>query len=161
MDPSDSATIDAIGVVTCNRTSSLVEWLHTFRANCRHHRRTPEIIVTDDSSTAESESVRSALQSLGDGSPPQIRYAGRRERSHFAAALAKASGASPDVIRFAILGDSRCALSTGANRNGLLLDTIDSLVLNVDDDTRGEVATAPGAEDGLSFFRSSVSTIAC
>jgi hypothetical protein len=152
MDPLDSVRIGAIGVVTCNRTSSLVACLQSFLTNCRCHSRTPDIIVADDPSAAESESVRSALKSLGHGSAQDIRYAGRHERSRFADALAKESGVPPDVARFALFGDRRCARSTGANRNGLLLDTIDSLVLNVDDDTRGEVAMAPGAEDELSCF---------
>ena len=138
--------------MTCNRASSLSGCLDSFLANFRHSDRAPEIIVADDSSAAGSEDVRSVLLSLDDRGAQHIRYAGRLERSRYADALAKESGTAPDVVRFALLGDSRCTLSTGANRNALLLDTIDSLVMSVDDDTRGEVASAPGAEDGLSFF---------
>jgi len=151
MDLPDSGTIGAVGVVTCDRAPSLVACLGSFLANCRHYGRTPEIIVADDSPVEGSEDVRSALQPFDNRAQP-IRYGGRRERSRFTDALAQESGASPDIVRFALFGDSRCPLSTGANRNALLLDTIDSLVLNVDDDTRGDVAMAPGAEDGLSFF---------
>lgn len=92
------------------------------------------------------------MQSLDRHTARHIRYGGRRERSQFAEALARESGVPLDIVRFGLCGDDRCALSTGANRNGLLLDTIDSLVLNVDDDTQGRVAIAPDAEDGLSFF---------
>ena len=116
----------------------------------------PEIIVADDSPAAGSEDVRSALQPFDNRRAQPLRYGGRRERSRFADALAQESGVSPDIVRFALFGDSRCPLSTGANRNALLLDTIDSLVLNVDDDTRGDVAMAPGAEDGLSFFTATI-----
>jgi hypothetical protein len=152
MNPADSGTISAIGVVTCNRLPSLVACLESYLANCRRHDRTPEFIVADDSAVTGSEDVRSALQSLDNRSAQRIRYAGRRERSRFAEALAHESGVPLELVRFALVGDDRCQLSTGANRNGLLLDTIDSLVLSVDDDTRGGFAIAPGAEGGLSFF---------
>ena len=100
----------------------------------------------------ESEEIRSAMQPLDSGGARRIRYGGRRERSRFTDALIQESGAAPDIVRFALLGDPRCPLTTGANRNALLLDTIDSLVLNVDDDTRSDIAMAPGAEAGVSFF---------
>ena len=126
--------------------------LESYLSNCRRHNRTPEFVVADDASEATTEDVRAALQSLDKGTAQQLRYCGRHERSRFADALAQESGVPVGIVRFALSGDDRCALSTGANRNGLLLDTIDSLVLSVDDDTRGRPTTAPGAEDGLSFF---------
>jgi hypothetical protein len=130
-------------VVTC---------LESHLANCRRHGRTPEFIVADDSSEATAQNVRAALLSLDNGSAEQMRCCGRHERSRFAEMLAQESGVPLDITRFALVGDDRCAMTTGANRNGLLLDTIDSLVLSVDDDTQGRLATAPGAEDGLSLF---------
>jgi len=59
---------------------------------------------------------------------------------------------SPETIRFAFFGDERCACSTGANRNSLLLDATDTLVLAVDDDTLCRIAEGPEREAALSFF---------
>jgi hypothetical protein len=96
--------------------------------------------------------TRAALQSLAKRFNARIRYAARQEKLRFAAALAAESAVSPEIIRFALFGDERCALSTGANRNGLLLDTAGTLVLSVDDDTLCRIAEAPERESEPSFF---------
>jgi len=109
--------------------------------------------VTDDAPTTEAQDqTRAALQVLEKHAGAQIRYAGRREKNRFAEALARESAVPLEIIRFALFGDNRCALSTGANRNSLLLDTIDALVLSVDDDTLCRIATPPDEEDAPAFF---------
>ena len=133
--------------------TSLIACLESYSENSRRHGRSPEFVVTDDSPGAEIQNqTRATLQSLEKQLRAQIRYAGRRERSGFAEALARESAVPLEIIRFALFGDDRCALSTGANRNSLLLDTVDAMVLSVDDDSRCRIAAPDDAEQTLAFF---------
>jgi hypothetical protein len=131
----------------------LIACLKSYLENCQRHGRTPEFVVTDDSPSAEAQdSTRAALQRLKSDFNAQIRYAGRAEKGRFAKALARESGVPLKIIRFALFGDDRSALSTGANRNCLLLDTAGTLVLSVDDDTVCRIAAAPEQEDAVAFY---------
>src|SRR5262249_40511707 len=58
---------------------------------------------------------------------------------------------SGDLIDWALFGDRRCHVSTGANRNSLLLDTIGALVFSADDDTRCVTAQAPDCHEAIAF----------
>ena len=145
--------ITAVGLVTCDRTTSLVACLDSYLENCRHHQRDPEFIITDDSATeAVQDQTRAALQACRTQHGAQIRYGSRRERTRFVEALAREAAAPLEIVRFGILGDDRCTRSTGANRNSLLLDSVDALALSVDDDTRCRTAAPPDPRDGLAFF---------
>jgi hypothetical protein len=139
--------------VTRDRLPSLLACLETYLGNCQRHGRSPEFVVADDSSSVRAaDHTRAALRRLTDRFNAQVRYAGRQEKRRFADALARESAVSPEIIRFAFFGDERCARSTGANRNSLLLETTDTLVLSVDDDTLCRTAVAPAHELALSFF---------
>ena len=139
--------------MTRDRAKGLVPCLESYLENCQRHGRAPEFVVTDDSPTAEAqESTRAALQRVKKDVNVQIRYAGRREKGRFAKALADESGVPLKIIRFVLFGDDRCGVSTGANRNCLLLDTVGTLVLSVDDDTVCRIAAAPEQEDALAFY---------
>jgi hypothetical protein len=149
----DRRTISTVGIVTRDRLPSLVACLESYLGNCQRHARSPDFVVVDDSSSAEAaERTRDALRRLADQFNARVWYAGRKEKSRFAAALAAESGVSREIIHFALFGDERCARSTGANRNSLLLDTAGSLLLSVDDDTVCRIAAAPEREGALSFF---------
>jgi hypothetical protein len=149
----DSKTITTVGIVTRDRLPRLVACLESYLGNCQRHARSPEFVVADDSSSAEAaDRTRAALQRLADRFDARVRYAGPEEKSRFAAALAAESGVSREIIGFALFGDERCALSTGANRNSLLLDAAGALMLAVDDDTLCRIAAAPECEAARSFF---------
>ena len=142
-----------VGIVTRDRETSLVACLASYLANCRRHARTAEFVVADDSAREESSArARAALRALQGTGGETIRYAGLAEKKRFADALARESSVSRDVVDFALFGDERCRLSTGANRNGLLLDTLDTLVLSVDDDTLCRTAVAPALQESVSFL---------
>ena len=143
--------ITAVGIVTRGRAKSLCTCIESYMENCRNHERTPEFIVTDDSPDGDPR-TRSALQRLRHLGVASISYGGRAERIGFAEALARAAAVPIDVIRFGLIGDARCPLTTGANRNSLLLDTLDMLVLSVDDDTRCRIAAVPEGEAHLASF---------
>ena len=151
--PIDRRTITTVGVVTRDRLPSLTACLESYLGNCQRHSRSPEFVVADDSSREEAaDRTKAALRRLADQSKARVRYAGRQQKIRFAAALATESAVSPEIIHFALFGDERRALSTGANRNSLLLDAAGELMLTVDDDTLCRVAEAPGRETALTFF---------
>jgi hypothetical protein len=110
-------------------------------------------VVADDSPGADTaDHTRAALRGLAHRFNARVRYGGRQERLRFAEALAAESGVPREIINFALFGDERCLRSTGANRNSLLLDTVDTLVLAVDDDTLCRISLAPESKTALSFF---------
>jgi hypothetical protein len=147
------STIDTIGIVTRDRLSSLVACLESYFANCQRHARSPAFVVADDSSGEESANLtRGALRELARRYGARVRYAGRQEKLRLAGALAAESSVSSEIIQFALFGDERCALSTGANRNCLLLDAAGSLMLAVDDDTLCCIAAPPGSQKAPSFY---------
>ena len=143
--------ITAVGIVTRGRAERLCACIESYMENCRNHERTPEFIVTDDSTDGDPR-TRSALQRLRSLGTASVSYGGRAERIGFAEALARAASVPIDMIRFGLIGDARCPLTTGANRNSLLLDTLDLLVLSVDDDTRCRIAAVQEGEAHLTSF---------
>lgn len=146
-------TITTVGIVTRDRLPSLVACLESYLANCQRHARAPEFVVADDSTSAEAANhTRAALRELANRFSARVRYAGRKEKVRFAAALAAESAVPREVVHFALFGDERCDRSTGANRNSLFLDAAGTFLLSVDDDTSCRIAAAPGGEAELSFF---------
>ena len=108
--------------MTRDRLASLVACLESYLGNCQRHDRRPEFIVVDDSrSVGAADHTEDALRRLAARFHARVRYAGWQEKTKFAPALAAESAVSPEIVQFALLGDKRCALCTGANRNGLLL----------------------------------------
>lgn len=147
----NTGTINSVGIVTRNRTTDLVSCVESHLDHCRRHGRDPEFIVLDDSRSGEVEDrTRMALRQLADRFTARIRYAGTSEKSRFAEALARESSIARNVVDFGFFGDRRCGLFTGANRNGLLLDTIDDLVFGADDDTRAHAAVAQEHTNSIS-----------
>ena len=153
MAPTDKRTITTIGIVTRDRLQDLVRCLESYLENCRRYAKSPEFVVADDSSSAEAaDRTKAALLRIIGRYDARIRYAGRQEKSRFAAALAAESAVPREIIQFALFGDERCALSTGANRNSLLLDAAGTLMLAVDDDTLCRIAAPPDHEATPTFF---------
>jgi hypothetical protein len=104
--------------------------------------------VDDDAAGARVRTALHGLQAKGDTT---IRYAGPREKRRFARELARESSIAREVIDFALFGDPRCRLLTGANRNGLLLDTVNAVVFGTDDDTLARAAAAPEPAETVAF----------
>ena len=139
--------------MTRDRLPSLIACLESYVRNGQRHDRSPDFVVSDDSPSPEaSDRTKAALRWMATRFNASVRYAGRQEKSRFAEALAAESEVSREIITFALFGDERCPLSTGANRNSLLLDTAGSLMMAVDDDTLCQVAAARDHESAQSFF---------
>jgi hypothetical protein len=145
--------LTVVGIVTRDREAALRDGVVSYLTNCRQHARTPEVVIADGSDQPDSGArIRNALQSVRRGGEA-IRYAGFAERLRYAEALQRESSVDPDVIEFALFGDPRCARSTGANRNALLVDTLGSLVFSADDDTLCRPRALPAVSEGASFTR--------
>ncbi len=145
--------MSVVGIVTCDRETSLTACLASLLLNCRRYGRSPEFVVVDDSRGAGApERTQIALEQVARRFGTSIRYGGPKDKSRFADALAAESGVPLDIIRFSLLGDERCGSFTGANRNSLLLETVGSLVFSADDDTSCRIAPAPDRDEGVSLF---------
>ena len=145
-------TISTIGIPTRNRLLSLKACLISYLENCQRHGRSPEFVVADDSDPDAASGSRALLQELARQFDARIRRVGREEKLRFAAMLAKEAHVSSEIVRFALFGHEVAELSTGGNRNSLLLDTVGTLVLSVDDDTLCRIAAAREQQTELSFF---------
>jgi hypothetical protein len=80
--------------------------------------------------------VESLLRSISCFYGVPIRYTGLEEKQNFAEALADCTDAASQVIQFALFGTNSIEPRSGANRNLLLLDTVDRLFFSTDDDTK-------------------------
>ncbi len=144
--------ITAVGATTRNRPQLLQRGLASFLANARNRGRQHEVVIVDDGVTAEEQAAtRQALETVAREGGAEIRYAGRQQRQTYADEVAKAAGLPAEIVRFALLGDPASAITTGAARNSLLIDTVGGLFLLVDDDSVCRVAPCPQHQPGLAL----------
>jgi hypothetical protein len=144
--------ITSIGVVTRNRLKSLKRCLESYIDNCKQHGRDTDFVVMDDSETAEARAeTRQMLRRLRERYDVEMFYAGLQEKKRYAEALITEMEVPAEVVKFALFGIESCGLSTGANRNALLLHTTGDLVFSVDDDTICQTGTVRAAEEGLAL----------
>jgi hypothetical protein len=109
-------------------------------------------VVVDDSDTPDARAEnRSMLQTLRDRTGAEISYAGPDDKAAYADTLIRRAGLPAEAVRFALLNEENCLVATGGSRNALLLHTAGDVLLQVDDDTICNLASAPGAKDGLVF----------
>jgi hypothetical protein len=152
MGAQDSPRVTVVGIVTHDRVASLVGSLESYLANGRRHARSSEFVVMDDTAGHQTgPQARPALRDLPTAANQIIRFAGLTEKQRFAESLVRESSVPRPVVDFALFGDARCGLLTGANRNTLLLDTVDTVVMGADDDTLARTASAPERRDPVVF----------
>ncbi len=138
--------ISVVGVVTCNRTKSLMRCLISFIENNVRHGRDIEYVVMDDSPSARNRSeTRKMLTALASRYVVQVAYAGMEEKQAFCQELIREGSLPPEVVKFALLGMAGCGVLTGANRNALLLHNVGKLFLSIDDDMVCRLAAIPQA----------------
>jgi hypothetical protein len=142
--------ITTVAVPTKDRLSSLTRCLESYLANAQRHGRSPEWLVSDDSACCPKQ-TKAMLQRLSAQFGATLRYANHHSKRQFMEALVVRSGVAPDVVRFALFGDDRCERTTGANRNGVLLETAGEQILSVDDDTVCQMSTRPDFADHGAF----------
>jgi hypothetical protein len=76
------------------------------------------------------------LQELQRDNHVRVLYAGPQEKRRFADELVKTCGLPAEVVDFGLFDVEKTGVSTGANRNALVLATIGDAVFSADDDTR-------------------------
>jgi hypothetical protein len=136
--------ISWVAIPTCGRPDQLVQTFRTYLDNARQFGHTPGFLIADDSPSAAARPVcDQTIRAEAADAGIRLCYAGREQRRQFAAALAEGGDIPAAVIRFALLGPGCGGETIGANRNAILLETLGSLVLSVDDDTLCQTATVP------------------
>lgn len=131
-----ASLISTVTIPTCNRVQTLQRGICSYLENTRGFERTAAFCVFDDSKSASERQLnRNMLRDLRDNHCCHISYTGLEERIRFARRLLQLSDAPPEVVKFALFDPENVGVSTGANRNTLLLHTVGSLILSVDDDT--------------------------
>lgn len=145
--------IATVGVVTRNRTAQMERCLVSYIENCRQYGRDNDYVVMDDSESVEVRAGhRQKLRSIKDRYGIEIRYAGYEEKLRYADALISDSGLPAEVVNFALFDVNSCGGSIGANRNGLLLDTVGDLFFSADDDTVCRLTPHPEINSDVAFF---------
>jgi hypothetical protein len=145
-----AATLSSVCIPSCERPASLARALSSYLANATRHGRRATFIICDDSRAEEAQrATEDAVRQVIAREGGTARFLSRGRRLWYAEELSRYSGLPADVVRFALLGDPRLALSYGATRNALLLDTIGELCLQADDDTICDVRRTNGLEPGV------------
>lgn len=136
VDETETEPITAICIPTCNRPVALKRGLPGYIENNKLYGRTIEYFVSDDSEDPEMQlKNKTVLQDLAKSSGARIYYINLEKRERLAELLSRRSGISPEICRYAVLGDGSTPFSGGANRNTLLLQTAGQLSVQVDDDS--------------------------
>src|SRR5205823_4963509 len=81
----------------------------------------------------------------------EVRYAGQEQIERYARLITQRAGVDCDTVRFGLLGDAMCPITTGASRNALLLETAGTIALQMDDDTECVLSPAPEMYPGLAI----------
>jgi hypothetical protein len=144
--------IASIGIPTRDRPESLRAALASYVENLRAHGREVEWVVADDAASAEGRAqTRAAAAEVGKRYGVPVSYLGLEEKLAYAAAVAAHAGVPEEVAAFAIANPDGYPLTSGSNRNALLLHTAGDVVAQVDDDTRARIAPVPGQLPGLAL----------
>lgn len=144
--------IGTLVVPTRDRLEELGRSLDSFAGHASRAGRRMRVVVADDSSDpSTSLACRELLGRVSARHGAMAVYAGVEEKERHAARLASESGVALPVVRFGLLGDAVCGLTTGANRNAGLLATIDEPALWFDDDVEAQCAAPPRRIEGIAF----------
>jgi hypothetical protein len=142
--------IAIVGVPTRDRPESLLRCLVSHVEGVRRSGRTIDFVICDDSAAADTRSAnRQLLRELGIGGSCRMLYAGPEEKAKFADHLVRQAGLEAEVVRFALHGAPGFGVTTGGNRNCLLLQAAGRTFLQVDDDTANLIAPVPTPRPGL------------
>lgn len=157
----DAGQISWVAVPTCDRLLELERAVRSYLSHfARFDRRVSILIADDSSSRARQQDCRRLVETLARESDFDFFYVGRKEKKKFAELLSKRGDIPRDVASFAMFGSAFHGPTIGANRNAVLLHTVDHLVLSVDDDTVCQMGRMPlsGNPKRLSFRNDSVVT---
>jgi len=137
-------------MLTADRPGLLGRGLNSYIENAAKHLRQVEYVVFDDSKNpANRHANLEVARALARNFKVKIRFAGVDERTRFVRYLEEFPGISKHVLKNALLSSQGYTL--GQNRNALLLDSVGTLFLCVDDDTVCTLVAPPSPAAGLEF----------
>jgi hypothetical protein len=140
-------SISWLGIPTCGRGRELERLIVSYARNARRFGRKYKILVSEDEHGGLTmRSTREALAVLSCSTGMEIYYAGREEKVRFARQLAKGTGIREVIAELCLFGFHDAFRTAGANRNAVLLQTLDALVMSVDDDTVCLPGAVPGSD---------------
>lgn len=144
--------IHVLGIPTRNRRELLARCVQSYLENIHRFNRSCSLHIADDSDERdESEKSRREIYRISKHFGTDIIWADLSYRSSFADAIAGESGVPETITRFALIGDDRWEIRTGACRNALLLMSAGEPSVQVDDDTVCEVLASPWFSDDLAL----------
>jgi amino acid adenylation domain-containing protein len=150
--PQPATRITTVGFLTSDRIPALQRALISYIEQRQHYERTHDFVVMDDARNAATRSAsRALLSALQERYDVPILYAGLEEKTSFAQRLIDAGDLPPDIVNFALFGEQLGLVTLGANRNGLLLDTVGETILSLDDDTVCRMIAAPARDERLAL----------
>jgi len=141
--------ISSLAVPTRNRPQLLQRCLESY-SHCKTDERDFRFVIADQSDDAQTQKTNlQLLESLKKSTGISSTYIGWKEKKEFARRLADYSGIAQETIDFCLHNDDERLQGYGANRNALLLSTIDEMTLQVDDDTVCMVAPRTESTPGI------------
>ncbi|MFK7847769.1 MAG: hypothetical protein AB8G77_20925, partial [Rhodothermales bacterium] len=136
-------SITSIGIPTRDRPDTVARCLKSYMANALQFNRQTIFYVVDDSRRPDiAKRTRQKIDTVAKKYPLALKYLDRDHRLNIAKRLASKANVSVELTRYALLGDGRCDSSYGAARNTLLLATVGTLCIQVDDDTICDIGDA-------------------
>lgn len=130
------AKVEVIGIATRNRPQLLDRCIRSYSQNARDTGRDVRFLVSDGAVDPNAVAVtRDVLRSLVRELRVEIAYSDVNSRLLYCDAFGRATGLDVSGLRFALAPESSNFVNTGSCRNALLLETLGSSFICVDDDT--------------------------
>jgi len=149
LQPPPTSKIEFLAIPTTGRTGCLERSMRSYLQGAREHDRKCAIFVGDDSlDSAASNGCRQMPASISPDWPGAIFYADVKAKQTFAELLSDAGRIPRGPIDYMLKGSEHSDRHPGANRNAILLHTLGSMALSVDDDTLCNVGTVPNYVGG-------------
>ena len=144
-----SKRISCIAIPTRSRPGRLADLIKEVIADLERRERSTEveILIVDDAREEDIQraNISAICMAVRQAGGISVRYAGLGEKIQFAEHLSGELGSDRDVLAEALLGPANAWWTLGANRNGILLDTIGKCTLMVDDDFNWSLSSSPTA----------------
>lgn len=152
-----SPAIEWLTLPTSNRPDAVERAAVSYVANFSQYGHNPNVLISDDSAVSNRDAIRMSLRTLAM-SGANVFYADRQNKLSFIERLCEKRDIPKEVAMFTLMGSDAAGLTTGANRNCILLQTIGSRLVSVDDDTTARLCVAPGTQSGLTVAGHAEST---
>lgn len=127
--------LSSVSIITCDDPHSLDRCANDVLAQFEREGQVCELVVIDDSRHGYClQKNRQSLQALARERPYIIRYADRSRRLVYSRILSAVAGVEANLTEDLLLGPNVGTRTIGASRNCVLLQTVRSMTLSLDDD---------------------------